>query len=122
MTIEQYNRIAELAEQGKTGIEIVATINEESKQSKEPEGKTEPEKKEPEGKTEPEPKTEPETEEKIELLKRIDALDKRLAKMQETFHAVNIMNSSQPEAPTKGSKDILAEVFAGYTDAHEKGE
>ena len=112
MTIEQYNKITELAEQGKTGIEIVAAINAEAQAKDEPEAKTEPQATE-------DPKPEPTKEE--QLLTKIAELDTRIAKMQETFHAVNIMNSKQPETPTKGSKDILAEVFAGYTEA-DKGE
>lgn len=113
MTIEQYNKITELAEQGKTGIEIVAAINAEAQAKEEPEAKT------PEPTPTPDPKPEPTKEE--QLLTKIAELDTRIAKMQETFHAVNIMNSKQPETPTKGSKDILAEVFAGYTEA-DKGE
>lgn len=113
MTIEQYNKITELAEQGKTGIEIVAAINAEA-QAKEPEEAKTPA---PVEATDPDP--EPTKEE--QLLTKIAELDTRIAKMQETFHAVNIMNSKQPETPTKGSKDILAEVFAGYTEA-DKGE
>lgn len=114
MTIEQYNKITELAEQGKTGIEIVAAINAEAQAKEEPEAKDEKQ-----ATPTPEPKPEPTKEE--QLLTKIAELDTRIAKMQETFHAVNIMNSKQPETTTKGSKDILAEVFAGYTEA-DKGE
>lgn len=114
MTLEQYNRITELAEQGKTGIEIVATIN------KEAEHKPEELKPEPEPEKTPEPTPEP-TKEEL-LLTKIAELDTRIAKMQETIHAVNIMNSEQPETTHKTSQDILAEVFAGYTDGHKEGE
>ena len=115
MTLEQYNRIAELAEQGKTGIEIVAAINEEAQAKEEPEAKDVKEK-------DPQPEAkekDPETESAI--MKQLEALDARISKMQETFHAVNIMNSSQPEINVKDSKDILAECFAGYAEK-EKGE
>ena len=116
MTIEQYNRIAELAKEGKTGIEIVSTINAESKSKEEGNDANEGKEESKEGKEEDKQKDKQEA----ELFSRLDNLQKQLTTMQETFHAVNIMNSSQPDT-TEGSADILAKVFAGYTDGH-KGE
>ena len=126
MTIEQYNRIAELAKEGKTGIEIVSTINAESKSKEEGNDANEGKEESKEGNEGKEESKEGKEEDKqkdkqeAELFSRLDNLQKQLTTMQETFHAVNIMNSSQPDT-TEGSADILAKVFAGYTDGH-KGE
>ena len=113
MDVGTYERIMELAKEGKTGLEIVAQINEETKPNPEPEKKLEPEKKEPE----PE-KKEPTPEEL--LLARMDALDKRITELTETTHALNIMNSKQPESPVQSSTEILGALFAGYTEVDDK--
>lgn len=105
MTIDQYNQIMKLAEEGKTGIEIVKAVN-EATPTPEPEATQEPE-------ATPTPEATPEQ----LLTDRIKALDDRITKLTETFHAVNIMNSAQPTENKQTVNDILGEVFAGVTQA-----
>lgn len=119
MDVGTYERIMELAKEGKTGLEIVAQINEEmkpepeSERNPEPENNPEPEKKEPFTAHELNPV-------QTELLARMEVLDKRITELTETTHALNIMNSKQPESPVQSSTEILGALFAGYTEAKDE--
>ena len=109
MTLEQYESIMKLAAEGKTGIEIVKAVNEATPAEALKETT-------PEAAPAEVPTTDHEKESQI--LEMMHNLDKRITTLQETMHAVNIINSSQPA----GDKDtdpnaILENLFKGATDA-----
>lgn len=126
MTGDKYNTIVELAKQGLSGIEIVNAINavDKGNDGNESNDAGIDDKKNKDGDNSKDENTlskndnfndDDKTSQIINMMK---TLELRINTLSETFNAINILNSEQPENKVT-SADILGEVFGGVTTIKE---